>query len=186
MIRYAMTVAVLCLSMMVAGCATTQPVAVAQPTGPVLDFTVYPAVGSTEPFRLADARGQWVALHFLLKTECPVCIKYTHSYADAADELGVTHVFLKPDTDEEIATWAKKYAGSDSPLPPVYRDPDAKLAKTLGIGFGYQFHGQTMHYPALVLINPQGREVFRYVGEGTRDRYYPHRLSETLRKFRGH
>jgi hypothetical protein len=51
----------------------------------------------------------------------------------------------------------------------VYRDPDA-LAKKLKIPDGYQFHGQSVHYPALVLLNEKGEEVFRYVGKNNSDR----------------
>ncbi|MFN0066460.1 MAG: hypothetical protein ACKVYV_02390, partial [Limisphaerales bacterium] len=63
---------------------------------PPADFTVTaPADGPT--FRLADARGKYVALHFLLKTECPVCLRHTAEHAKlAAAQPDVVHVFLKP------------------------------------------------------------------------------------------
>lgn len=53
---------------------------------------------------------------------------------------------------------------------PIYRDPDAGLAKQFGIPDGYAFHGQTVHFPALVLLDPEGKEVFRYVGKHNGDR----------------
>ena len=41
------------------------------------DFTVQ-SVTSTNVFKLSEAKGKLVALHFLLKTECPCCIRHTH------------------------------------------------------------------------------------------------------------
>ena len=53
----------------------------------------------------------------------------------------------------------------------IYRDPEAALAKAFDIPFGYKFHGQVVHYPALVILDPKGKEVFRYVGKNNGDRY---------------
>jgi peroxiredoxin Q/BCP len=131
------------------------------------DFTV---TGANRPdtFRLADARGKFVALHFLLKTECPFCLKHTLDYTTkAASVPGVVHVFLKPDSVADIQKWSHQL-GADAMT--IYRDPDAGLAKAFGVPNGYQFHGQTVHYPALVLLNAEGKEVFRHVGKSNRDR----------------
>ncbi len=136
-----------------------------------LDFTVVsPVDGRT--FRLADARGKYVALHFLLKTECPYCLRHTRAYAKRSEAAAdVTHVFLKPDSAAEIKTWAAKL-GDDAPKGfTVYRDADAKLAEAFGIPGGYAFHGETVHYPALVLLDPAGKEVFRHVGKDNSDRF---------------
>jgi peroxiredoxin Q/BCP len=56
-------------------------------------------------------------------------------------------------------------------LPVIYRDTEAGLAKAFDIPFGYKFHGQVVHYPALVILDPKGKEVFRYVGKNNGDRY---------------
>jgi peroxiredoxin Q/BCP len=136
------------------------------------DFTVEsPADGKV--FKLSEAKGKYVALHFLLKTECPFCLKYTHDYAQkSAGEPGVVHLFLKPDSAEEIKAWATKVnRGDDFPDVTIYRDADAKLAQAYDIPGGYRFHGQTVHYPALVLLDPAGKEVFRYVGKSNADRF---------------
>src|SRR6185503_18045315 len=70
------------------------------------DFTVNSGANS---FRLSEARGKFVALHFLLKTECPYCQRYVADAARRApDVAGVTHIFLKPDSEEEIKTWSEK------------------------------------------------------------------------------
>ena len=133
------------------------------------DFTVQSVTG-TNVFKLSEAKGKFVALHFLLKTECPYCIRHTHDYAQkAAGDSRVIHVFLKPDTEAEIKAWAGKL-GTDSLKLNIYRDPDAKLAKEFNIPDGYKFHGQTVHYPALVLLDGSGKEVFRYVGKSNADR----------------
>ncbi len=134
------------------------------------DFVVHSATG-TNVFKLSEAKGKFVALHFLLKTECPYCIRHTHDYAQkAAGDARVIHVFLKPDTEAEIKQWASKL-GDDWVQLHIYRDRDAKLAKEFNIPGGYKFHGQAVHYPALVLLNGDGKEVFRYVGKSNADRF---------------
>lgn len=149
--------------------------------GVVEDFRV-PSLTGGEVFQLSKVRGQYVALHFLLKTECPVCLRHTRAHLGAGAALeGVRSVFLKPDTDAEIRQWARDLP-KDMPL---YRDADAALAKRMGVPGGYAFHGQVVHYPALVLIGPDGREVFRYVGTNNTDRVSVERLAAKVRELRG-
>ena len=154
-----------CFAVLIASIAALTAAAAAP-----IDFTVDSPVDGRK-FRLADARGRYDALHFLLKTECPYCLRHTRDYAkrSAASE-DVTHVFLKPDSAAEIKAWAAK-VGDDAPKGfTVYRDADAKLADAYGIPGGYEFHGETVHYPALVLLDPTGKEVFRHVGKDNGDR----------------
>jgi thioredoxin-dependent peroxiredoxin len=142
------------------------PIAAAPPE----DFTVRAAAGKGS-FTLKEARGKFVALHFLLKTECPLCLKHTRDYfAKSATLPNVTQVFLKPDSDNEIEAWAAKLPPEDLAKNPIYRDQDAKLAKAFDIPDGYKFHGQVVHYPATILIGPDGKEVFRHVGKSNADR----------------
>ena len=139
---------------------------------PPADFTVEsPADGKS--FKLSEAKGKYVALHFLLKTECPFCLKHTRDYArKSAATPAVVHVFLKPDSADEIKAWSTKAnRGDDFADVTIYRDPEAMLAEQFGIPGGYQFHGQTVHYPALVLLDPAGKEVFRHVGKSNADRF---------------
>jgi peroxiredoxin Q/BCP len=133
----------------------------------VPDFEL-PHAGDGKAFKSAEARGKIVALHFLLKTECPFCLKHTHTYLKRAAEVpGVVHVFIKPDTEEEIRSWSR-----DMPKDaPIYRDAGAALARRFEIPDGYQFHGQTVHFPALVILDAEGREVFRHVGKDNVDRF---------------
>ena len=135
------------------------------------DFTVKSATDDST-FQLSKHRGQVVVLHFLLKTECPFCLRYTHDYSVLAEKNPeVVHVFLKPDSEAEIKSWAEKLDKNDlKNLPKVYRDPDAKLADEFKIPNGYKFHGQTVHYPALVALDGKGKELFRYVGKSNSDR----------------
>lgn len=146
------------------------PFAGEQKPGPE-NFTLKSMDGK-ETFTLSGAKGKYVALHFLLKTECPLCLLHTQVYANRQDEVpDVIHIFLKPDTDEEIQAWASNIEVEEGKkIPTIYRDPQAKLAKEFKIPDGYEFHGQTVHYPAFILLGPDGQEVLRYVGESNRDR----------------
>ena len=123
-------------------------------------------------FVLSKEKGKYVALHFLLKTECPYCIRHTSEYFGRAATLpNVVQVFIKPDTEMEITEWATKLPVAELTKFPIYRDPDAKLATQFNIPNGYSFHNQIVHYPAMVLIGPDGKEVFRYVGKNNTDRF---------------
>lgn len=135
------------------------------------DFTVESPTHGTK-FTLSQQKGKVVVLHFLLKTECPFCLKHTHDYAKlAATTPDIVHIFLKPDTAEEIRKWAGRISKEDlKEMPVIYRDEEAKLATAYAIPDGYQFHGQKVHYPALVALSSTGKELFRYVGKNNSDR----------------
>lgn len=134
------------------------------------DFTLQSAT-TDSTFKLSDVKEKYVALHFLLKTECPFCLRHTHEYFTQADKLpNVVQIFIKPDSAAEIKAWAGKQPPEEIAKNPIYRDPDASLAKDFKIPDGYKFHGQSVHYPALVLLGPDGKEAFRYVGKNNSDR----------------
>lgn len=135
----------------------------------VKDFTLN-SVTDKSTFTLSKSKGKFVAIHFLLKTECPYCIRHTSEYFEKASSLpNVIQVFIKPDSEEEIKAWANKLKTTNSL--PIYQDTNAKLADQFNIPGGYQFHGQIVHFPALVLLNEKGEEVFRYVGKNNSDRF---------------
>ena len=120
----------------------------------VKDFTLN-SVTDKSTFTLSKSKGKFVALHFLLKTECPYCIRHTSEYFEKASSLpNVIQVFIKPDSEEEIKAWANKLKTTNSL--PIYQDANAKLADQFNIPNGYQFHGQIVHYPALILLNEKG------------------------------
>ena len=163
------------LPILLATLSITAQLALANPE----DFTVNSAT-DTNVFKLSDARGKYVAVHFLLKTECPFCLKHTRTYSEKSmGDSRVIHIFLKPDSEAEIKSWTMDLGGAASKLT-VYRDPDAKLADGFGIPGGYKFHGEVVHYPALVLLDPKGNEVFRYVGKNNTDRYPYEKFSAKL------
>ena len=146
------------------------------------DFTL-PSVTDDSEFTLSEAKGKFVALHFLLKTECPYCMKHTQDYFEKAATLpDVVQVFIKPDTEAEIKEWADKLAIDDPLQYPIYQDAGAKLASQYAIPGGYLFHGQIVHYPALVLLDKDGKEVFRYVGKNNSDRYSFEDLAAKVKK----
>ena len=76
-------------------------------------------------FALADQKGKVLALHFLLKTECPNCLKLAHDYSQLeASNPDVVHLFLKPDSTDEIKVWAANISQEGlKSLPVVYRTP---------------------------------------------------------------
>ncbi|MDP3467633.1 MAG: TlpA disulfide reductase family protein [Daejeonella sp.] len=132
-------------------------------------------------FVLSKEKGKFVALHFLLKTECPYCIRHTQEYFSKAKTLkNVVQVFIKPDTELEIRAWSGKLTTEDLKNFPIYRDPDAQLAKQLNIPDGYKFHNQIVHFPATVLIGPDGKEVYRYVGKNNSDRLSFNQLEQKV------
>lgn len=135
----------------------------------IKDFTLT-SITDKSTFTLSKSKGKFIALHFLLKTECPYCIRHTSEYFEKASSLAnVIQVFIKPDSEEEIKAWANKLKSTNSL--PVYQDVNANLADQFNIPNGYSFHGQIVHYPALVLLNEKGEEVFRYVGKNNSDRF---------------
>jgi len=135
-----------------------------------LDIRISSATDNRE-FVLSNEKGKFVALHFLLKTECPYCIRHTQDYFSKAKNLkNVTQVFIKPDTELEIRSWSGKLPAEDLKNFPIYRDPEAQLAKQLSIPNGYKFHNQIVHYPATILFGPNGKKVYRYVGKNNSDR----------------
>ena len=135
------------------------------------DFTLMSATDNSQ-FKLSEAKGKYVALHFLLKTECPVCLRHTQDYFSKAETLpDVVQVFIKPDSEKEIEDWSLNLPKEELTEFQIYRDPDAKLASQFNVPDGYDFHNQIVHFPALILLDPDGKEVFRYIGKNNRDRY---------------
>ncbi len=56
------------------------------------------------------------------------------------------------------------------------------LATQNNIPNGYAFHGQVVHYPALILLNEEGKEVFRYIGKNNSDRYSFEKLTAKIQE----
>ncbi len=141
-----------------------------------------------EKFTLSEQKGKLIAVHFLLKTECPFCLKLTHEYAQrATSDSNVLHLFLKPDSADEIKVWSRNISKDGlKSSPAIYRDPDSSLAKVFGIPEDYQFHGQVMHHPALLLLDSSGKELFRYIGKNNTDRMWPDDFAAMLAMLTDH
>ncbi len=135
------------------------------------NFTLY-SVSDSSKFTLSEAKGKYVVLHFLLKTECPYCLRHTSDYAANADSLpDVLQIFIKPDAKEDIKKWTDKVPDRILNKFPIYQDVNASLANQFKIKNGYFFHNEEVHYPALIILDTTGKEVFRYVGTSNADRY---------------
>ena len=148
----------------------------------VNDFTLTSVTDKTT-FTLSKSKGKFIALHFLLKTECPYCIRHTSEYFDKASSLqNVVQVFIKPDSELEIKEWANKLKSTNAL--PIYQDANAQLADRFNIPSGYQFHGQVVHYPALIILNENGQEVFRYIGKNNSDRFSFEKLKEKIEELK--
>lgn len=124
-------------------------------------------------FRLHEHRGKLVVLHFLLKTECPYCLKYTRDYTlESQKDAEVVHLFIKPDSEAELRAWIDHLRLEPNIKPPlILKDTDAALAKKYNVPDGYAFHGQIVHFPAMIVLDHSGQEQFRYVGKSNSDRY---------------
>ena len=86
-------------------------------------------------------------------------------------------------TEKEIEEWAGKLLDDESTKYPIYRDPEANLAKLYNIPDGYSFHGQTVHYPALIVLDTEGNELFRYIGKNNTDRFSFDQLGDKMKEF---
>lgn len=146
------------------------------------DFTLKSVDGKKE-FQLSKAETEYVALHFLLKTECPICLRYTQEYAaHIKDFPNVTHIFIKPDEPAETMKWFSKFDASKADAPIIYHDKDAKLADEYGIKNGYEFHGEVVHFPAFILTDKTGKVHFRFEGKNNSDRFDFKKLAEKLKE----
>ena len=57
------------------------------------------------------------------------------------------------------------------------------IADRFDVPDGYEFHNQVVHFPALILLDPEGKEVFRYIGKNNRDRYSFEQLESKIAEF---
>lgn len=146
----------------------------------VKDFSLE-SVGDkkAKTFTLSENKGKYVILHFLLKTTCPVCQRHTRDYHVALkDSDKVVQLFIKPDEPKVIEKWLKRI----DDRPTIYHDPNAGLAKQYGVKHGYKFHGEVMHFPAFILLDQNGKEIFRHTGKNNRDRFSFNQFSKKYPK----
>lgn len=132
--------------------------------------TAFTVGDADHAFDSSSARGRLLAIHFLLPTDCPYCLQQIREYAqNAATLAGVQQIFVNAQPKKEFQEWLKSVDNAQAL--PIYRDESGKLGKQFRIPDGYAFHGSVMNYPALVLLDADGKEVFRHIGTDNRDRY---------------
>ncbi len=131
------------------------------------NFTV---ASGDETFRLADARGRFVALHYLPKGECADCRRTIAEAVRRGPEVaGVVHVFIKPDSEDAVRMWAERLK-ADGVSATIFPDANGEVAKQLELPPAYASDDHAADEPALVLLDPKGNECFRYVDGASADR----------------
>jgi peroxiredoxin/YHS domain-containing protein len=131
--------------------------------------TAHPLTAITDhhTFSLADSKGKYLALHFLTKTDTPECTKFVQDFLRAAPTVaGVMHVFIKPDSEGEVKAWSAQF---NDDAASIFLDPDGALAQDLNVPTGLSINGTTSTYPATIVFDMDGKELFRYEGKAHHD-----------------
>lgn len=177
----------------VAGLAVSTPAALyaedslVGKTLPAFSFSEVPA-GDKAPgtFDSKAAASKWLVLDFLLQTDCPLCARRVGEYNDSQAKIQTDDktrlILIKPDDAAVTQNWMTKNKVEGLP---VYRDGEAALATALGIPKGYQFHGQDVHFPATLIVSPEGKVVWANVGTSNSSRAKVADVIAALDGFRG-
>ncbi len=140
-------------------------------SGVVPDFIAKQCGGNEIRFKLTDHRGSWVLLDFLLPGDSAADKEHYASIEGNLDKLvygmNLKPVFFKPEPEAEIAKW---WEGQPSNRIPVMQDPSGKLSRALKIPYGLKLDDQITLYPTVVLLDPDGNEVWRKVGKTAEER----------------
>ena len=113
---------------------------------------------SDAPHAMADYKGKWVVLNFWA-TWCAPCRKEMPSLdrlQAAMPEIAVVPVATGRN---DVAQIAKFYTQAEVANLPVLRDPKSGLAHAMGV----------MGLPVTVILNPEGQEVARLIGDAEWD-----------------
>ena len=115
-------------------------------------------------FTIADARGRYLALHFVGKTDSPECTAFVRECLEKAPTVaGVRHVFATSDDGAAVRKWAAQF-GADARA--IHLDEGASLAHELGIDAGSQPHPDRS---ATLVFDPDGKEIARSIGHSHAD-----------------
>jgi thiol-disulfide isomerase/thioredoxin len=110
------------------------------------------------PRSLADYKGRWVVLNFWA-TWCPPCRAEMPSLAGlqaAMPEIAVVPVATGRNS---VVGIQKFFAEAGIEGLPVLRDPQAELARQMGV----------LGLPVTLIVDPEGREVARLIGDADWD-----------------
>lgn len=148
---------------------------VSQPAAAPVEFTIGDA---PRQYHSSDARGRFLAVHFLTGAESDAA--FLSEYASALPTLaGLSHVFVHPGSSEQCAALVK--SASPVIVDRVYHDGERKLPDLLRI----QTSATTApgrQLPAIVLLDPGGKELLRKVGDDDGDRFHFTQLAAAMRK----
>lgn len=138
----------------------------ADDTAPAMMHSLSAATDS-HPFMIADAKGHYLALHFLTKTDTTECTAFVREYLRAAPGVaGVMHVFIKPDEQSEVKVWSMQFKNDAAA---IFVDKDSALANDLKVPGGLAIASTTSNFPATIVFDREGRELFRHVGKSHDD-----------------
>ena len=111
--------------------------------------------GADVPVSLADWRGQWVVLNFWA-TWCAPCRKEMPALDALQGEMGAQLAVVPVATGRNSVQGIEKFfAEAGVTRLPVLRDPRSALARAMGV----------MGLPVTVIVNPEGQEVARLIGD---------------------
>lgn len=127
------------------------------PAAALPDLPITDATGAQH--HLSDYAGKYVVLNFWA-TWCAPCRKEMPTLdrlqADMGDKLAVVPVATLRNS---VAGVQKFFADQGVTHLPVRMDPDAQLARAIGV----------MGLPVTLILNPEGKEVARLIGEADWD-----------------
>jgi YHS domain-containing protein len=135
-----------------------------QPADHAVDFTVG---DSAQRFRSRDALGRYLAIHWLPPGACESCARRVGEFAKSIPTLaGVRHVFVRSMGSAEFDAFLGEIP--DAAALQIHRD-DGTLASLLKLGSAAESGSREASSPALVLLDPQGREVHRWIGRSVEE-----------------
>jgi len=143
------------LRVLAAGIALAAGAAAAAPAQ--TNFTI---TDGARTFSLSAARGRFAALHFLSTSGGTAARRIVQEYARRAPEVaGVSHVFLLEGTADEARAFVDSLA-ADKRIAAPFHDAEARVAQSFRVG------GEGA---VLVLIGPDGQEVYRHVAKSAEE-----------------